>query len=145
MSSSTTATRSPIIEYGDTSTAKSVAELAGRVFLATIFLMSGVGKLGTFSATAAYMSSAGVSGDLLPVVIATEVLGAIAIIAGWKTRVVAFLLAGFTLLAALLFHNHFADRMQVTMFMKNVAIAGGFLLLMANGAGRFSLDHRART
>ena len=117
-------------------------ELAGRILLAVLFLLSGLGKIGNYSATAAYMSAAGVSTALLPLVIATEVGGAIAIIVGWKTRVAAFLLAGFTLVTALTFHNNFADQIQMVMFLKNVSIAGAFLLLVANGAGPLSLDHR---
>ena len=117
-------------------------ELAGRILLAVLFLLSGLGKIGNYSATAAYMSAAGVSTALLPLVIATEVGGAIAIIIGWKTRVAAFLLAGFTLVTALTFHNNFADQIQTVMFLKNVSIAGAFLLLVANGAGPLSLDRR---
>jgi putative oxidoreductase len=118
------------------------AELAGRILLATLFLLSGLGKIGHYSATAAYMSSVGVPAALLPLVIATEVGGAISIIVGWKTRITAFLLAGFTALAALIFHTNFADQIQMVMFMKNVSIAGAFLLLVANGAGPLSLDRR---
>jgi putative oxidoreductase len=118
-------------------------ELSGRSLLALLFLLSGVGKLGAYGATAAYMSSQGVPGALLPVVIATELLGAIAIILGWNTRIVAFLLAGFSLLTALTFHNNFADQIQMVMFLKNVSIAGAFLLLVANGAGPLSLDGRS--
>ena len=88
------------------------------------------------------MSSVGVPGVLLPVVIATEVLGAIAIIIGWHTRVTALLLAGYALLTALIFHTNFADQIEMIMFLKNVSIAGGFLLLVANGAGPLSLDRR---
>jgi putative oxidoreductase len=120
----------------------SATELAGRLLLASLFLLAGLGKLGAYSATAAYMSSVGVPGALLPAVIATEVLGALAIIVGWKTRVVAALLAGFSLLTALTFHNNFADQTQMVMFLKNVSIAGGFLLLIAHGAGPLSLDRR---
>jgi putative oxidoreductase len=112
--------------------------------LASLFLLAGIGKLGTYSATAAYMSSAGVSGALLPAVIATELGGALAIILGWKTRIVAGLLAGFSVLTALTFHNNFADQIQMIMFLKNISIAGGFLLLIANGAGPLSLDRRWR-
>jgi putative oxidoreductase len=79
---------------------------------------------------------------LLPVVIAAEVFGAIAIILGWQTRVTALLLAGYALLTALVFHNNLADQIQMIMFFKNVSIAGGFLLLVANGAGPLSLDRR---
>ena len=117
-------------------------EAAGRLLLAVLFLLAGLSKLGAYSATAAYMASAGLPGALLPLVIATEVLGSLAIILGWKTRIVATLLAGFTLLTALTFHTNFADQTQMIMFLKNVSIAGGFLLLIANGAGRYSLDGR---
>ncbi|HTT12487.1 MAG TPA: DoxX family protein [Burkholderiaceae bacterium] len=127
----------------DASTLASLAELGGRVFLAAIFLLSGIGKIGSYAGTAAYMASVGVPGALLPLVIATEVLGGLAIVIGWKTRVVAFLLAGFTLLAALIFHSKMGDQIQMIMFMKNIAIAGGFLLLVANGPGRWSLDRRS--
>ena len=125
-----------------TSTVKNVSELAGRILLSVLFLLSGVGKIGAYGGTAAYMSSAGVPGVLLPVVIATEVLGAIAIILGWQTRVAALLLAGYSLLAAVIFHTNFADQIEMIMFLKNVSIAGGFLLLAANGAGPLSLDRR---
>jgi putative oxidoreductase len=118
------------------------AELAGRSLLALLFLLSGIGKVGAYRATAAYMQLQGVPGPLLPLVIATEVLGAVAIILGWKTRVVAFLLAGFSLLTALAFHNNLADQTQMIMFFKNLSIAGGFLLLVAKGAGALSLDAR---
>jgi putative oxidoreductase len=122
---------------------ESFAELAGRVLLASLFLLSGLSKLGAYGATATYMSSAGVPGALLPAVIALEVLGPLAVIFGWRTRVGAALLAGFSLLTAFIFHNNFSDQIQMIMFLKNVAIAGGFLLLIANGAGPFSLDRRA--
>ena len=124
-------------------TLESSAELVGRILLASLFLLSGLSKLGAYGATAAYMSSAGVPGALLPAVIAVELLGSLAVIVGWKTRVAAALLAGFSLLAAFLFHNNFADQIQMIMFLKNVSIAGGFLLLVAKGAGPVSLDRRS--
>jgi len=124
-------------------TLQNFAELGGRVLLATLFLLSGVGKIAGYAATAGYMASVGVPGALLPLVIGTEVLGALAIIVGWKTRIVAFLLAGFTLLSAFIFHSNFADQIQMIMFLKNVSIAGGFLLLVVHGAGRISVDRRA--
>jgi putative oxidoreductase len=89
------------------------------------------------------MASVGVPGALLPAVIATEALGALAIILGWKTRVAAALLAGFTVLTAVTFHTHFADQIQMIMFWKNISIAGGFLLLVVHGAGPISLDARS--
>jgi|HubBroStandDraft_1064217.scaffolds.fasta_scaffold12270_4 putative oxidoreductase len=118
--------------------------VAGRVLLAVLFLLSGLGKLGAYSATVAYMASAGVPGALLPLVIATELGGALAIIVGWRTRTVAFLLAGFSLLTALTFHRNFADQQQLINFLKNVSIAGGFLLLLANGPGPLSIDQRRK-
>ncbi len=119
------------------------AELAGRIFLSALFLLSGVGKLGAYSGTAAYMASVGVPGGLLPVVIGLEIGGALALILGWQTRIVAFLLAGFTLISALIFHSHLADQVQLIMFWKNVSIAGGLLLVVVHGAGPLSLDARS--
>ena len=125
---------------------KSLTEASGRVLLTVLFLLSGVGKLGAYQATAAYMASAGVPGALLPAVIATEVLGSLASLLGWRTRVAAFLLAGFSILTAVTFHHNLADQTQLSMFFKDLSIAGGFMLLVANGAGPFSLDRRfART
>jgi putative oxidoreductase len=118
--------------------------LAGRILLAVMFLLSGLGKLGAYGATVAYMSSAGVPSALLPLVIITELGGALAIIVGWKTRTVALLLAGFCLLTAITFHRNFADQNQMINFLKNVSITGGFLLLVANGPGPLSIDGRVR-
>ena len=125
-----------------TATIRGFAEISGRFLLALLFLLSGLGKLGAYGTTAAYMAAGGVPGALLPAVIATEVLGALAIIAGWKTRGAALLLAAFSLLTAFIFHNNLADQTQMIMFFKNIAIAGGFLLLVANGPGPLSLDWR---
>ena len=125
-------------------TFKNTAELLGRVLIVGLFLLSGIGKIGAYAATAGYMASVGVPGAILPLVIATEVLGSLAVILGWKTRVVSFLMAGFTLLTAMLFHSNFGDQVQMIMFMKNVSIAGAFLLLTVHGAGPISLDSKSR-
>jgi putative oxidoreductase len=117
------------------------ADLTGRVLIAAMFLIAGLGKISGYSGTQGYMASMGVPGALLPLVIALEVLGAIAIIVGYRTRLVAAALAGFTLLAGLLFHGG-ADQMQQIMLLKNFAVAGGFLFLVARGAGDWSLDAR---
>ena len=117
-------------------------ELAGRILLAAMFLLAGLNKITGYAGTVGYMESVGVPGALLPGVIALEVLGALAIIVGFQTRLVALALAGFTLAAALLFHANFADQIQMILFLKNVSIAGAFLLLAANGAGGLSLDAR---
>ncbi len=117
-------------------------DLLGRIALAAIFLLAGLNKIGAYEGTQAYMASVSVPGALLPAVIALEVIGAIFLILGFKTRLTALLLAGFSVLSALLFHFHLADQMQFILFFKNVAMAGGFLVLAANGAGALSLDAR---
>lgn len=113
----------------------------GRLFLSLIFIVSGMGKISGYVGTQAGMESVGVPGMLLPVVIVLEVLGGIAIVLGFKARPIAFLLAGFSVLSALLFHNFLADPSQMNAFMKNVAMAGGFLMIFAHGAGAYSLDN----
>lgn len=118
------------------------SNLTGRTLIAAIFLISGIGKIAGYSGTVAYMESVGVPGALLLPTIVLEIGGALAIIAGWFTKPVALALAAFSLLAGILFHGNFADPMQQIMFLKNVAIAGGFLFLAANGAGAWSLDAR---
>ncbi len=118
------------------------AELAGRVLLAAIFLLAGLSKITGYEGTQAYMASAGVPGVLLPLVILLEVGGALALIAGFQTRLAALALAGFSLAAAALFHNKLGDQMQFVLFFKNVAIAGGFLIVAVHGADAWSLDRK---
>ena len=119
---------------------QSLSAPAGRVLLALIFVTSGWGKITGYAGTQGYMESAGVPGALLPLVIAVELLGGIALMLGWRARIVAFLLAGFTLLSALLFHWDPGNQQQYIQFMKNLAITGGFLMIVAHGAGAYSLD-----
>lgn len=119
-------------------------ELGGRVFMALIFVVAGYGKIGGYAGTQGYMESVGVPGMLLPLVIALELGGGLLIIAGFQTRIVAFLLSGFCLVSAALFHGNMGDQMQSILFMKNVAMAGGFLFLVVHGAGTFSLDHKLK-
>ncbi len=114
----------------------------GRVLIAIMFVMSGLSKISGYEGTQGYMESVGVPGILLPLVIALEVAGGIAIIVGWQTRLTALALAGFCVISAVLFHANFGDQIQMIMFMKNIAIAGGFLFLVANGPGAYALDNR---
>jgi len=114
-----------------------------RILLSLIFVTSGFGKISAYAGTQQYMETMGVPGALLPLVIALEVLGGLAVMVGWHTRVFAFLLAGFSLLSAMLFHANFGDQMQMIMFMKNLSIAGGFLLMVALGGGAYALDMRS--
>ncbi|HEY5739423.1 MAG TPA: DoxX family protein [Gammaproteobacteria bacterium] len=113
--------------------------LTGRAMLATIFIVAGISKIGAYAGTQAYMESVGLPGMLLPAVIALEIGGGIAILVGFQTRIAATLLAGFTLLAAIIFHSDFSQQMQSILFMKNVAIAGAFLLLIAQGPGQWAI------
>lgn len=117
-----------------------VVELAGRILISVLFMTAGIGKIGAYAATQGYMASMGVPAQLLPVVIVTEILGSTAIILGFHTRLTAFLLAGFTLIAALIFHTKFGDPVQQIMFLKDVSITGAFALLFVHGAGAWSLD-----
>ena len=119
-----------------------LALLAGRVLIALIFITAGYAKIGGYEGTQGYMAAMGVPGSLLPLVILTELAGGVLIVLGLFTRLTAVALAGFTLLSGFLFHFNLADQTQYIMFMKNLAIAGGFLFLAANGAGKISLDQR---
>jgi len=122
---------------------KKISAPAGRLFLATIFFMSGISKISGYAGTQGYMDAMGVPGSLLPLVIALEIIGGAAIILGFKTKLVALVFAGFSIASAVLFHANFSDQMQMGMFMKNIAIAGGFLLLVAQGPGAYALDNRS--
>ncbi len=115
--------------------------LAARVLMAAMFLLAGLNKLGEgYAGTQGYMEAMGVPGALLPLVIALEIGGAVALIVGFKTKLAAVALAGFTLAAAFLFHADFSDHMQSILFMKNIAVTGGLLALIASGADKLSID-----
>jgi putative oxidoreductase len=116
----------------------------GRVLLAVLFVMSGISKLTDPAGTIGYIQSAHLP---LPniaygIALAVELLGGILLIVGYRTRLVALVLAVFTVAAAIGFHAHFADQNQMIHFMKNIAITGGLLQVVAFGAGAFSLDSR---
>jgi putative oxidoreductase len=120
----------------------SLAAPAGRLLISVIFILSGFQKITGYAATQGYMEAMHVPGALLPLVIAVELLGGLAILVGFQTRIAAFLLAGFTLVAGVLFHFQPADQMQMINFMKNLSITGGLLFVVLHGAGAFSLDNR---
>lgn len=120
-------------------------DLTGRILLALIFVLAGVNKIGSYEATQGYMEMFRVPGILLIPTILLEVLGGLALAIGFQTRTAALLLAGFTLLSALIFHTNFADQAQMTNFLKNLAIVGGLLIVVRTGAGALSIDHRRAT
>lgn len=113
---------------------------AARLLMATIFVLSALSKLGAPEATQGYMSAMGVPGVLLFPTIAFELVAGGLLIAGLFTRPVALLLAGFSLVTAAIFHSQFADQTQMIMFLKNLSMSGGFLLLAKDGAPGFSID-----
>lgn len=115
----------------------------GRLLMALIFIMGGVSKLGSLAGTGAYMQSVGLPSALALPAALFELLGGLAILVGYQTRLVALLLAAFCVVTAVLFHSNFADQMMMIMFMKNLAMAGGFLMIYVSGAGAMSLDARA--
>ena len=119
-----------------------VIDLTARLGLAAMFLLAGINKVQYYDGNVAYMATAGLPEFLMPLVIALEIGAAIALIVGYQTRLAAFALAGFTILAALLFHFDLNDQMQSILFFKNIAVAGGLLLLVAKGPGKISLDAR---
>lgn len=118
-----------------------IIHLLGRILLALIFVIAGLGKLSSLAGTAGYMQSVGLPAILLWPTIALEVLGGIALIIGFQTRYTAWALAAFCVVSAALFHNDFANQMQMTMFLKNLSIAGG-LLVLSVATTPLSLDAR---
>lgn len=119
--------------------------LAGRIGLGLLFILAGAAKLGAgYAGTQGYMAAMGVDPGLLPMVIALEIGGGLAILAGFLTRWSAVALAGFSVASGLLFHFELADPNQFNAFFKNIAIAGGFLVLAVHGAGDWSVDRLLR-
>ena len=118
----------------------------GRLMIALIFVMAGAGKLGDPTATQAYIAAHGLPLPMISylVAVAIELGGGILLVVGYQTRIVAGVMAVFTVVTALVFHTNFADHNMVLHFMKNIAMAGGLLQVVAFGAGALSLDARRR-
>ncbi|MGD8327139.1 MAG: DoxX family protein [Sphingomonadales bacterium] len=113
--------------------------LLARVFLGVLFLLSGIGKLQGYEGFQSYMEAGGVPGALAPLVIAVEIIAGAAVIIGFQARLAALLLAGFSVLAAILYHTDFRNQMQIAMFLKDFAIAGGMLLVFIHGPGAYAV------
>lgn len=123
--------------------------LLARLLMVALFLPAGLSKIGGFEGTVGYIASVGLPMANLGAVlaIAVEVLAPLALLVGWRTRWAALVLAVFTLVASVFFHNFWAmpadqQFMQQLMFMKNIGVVGGLLALAAFGAGAWSLDER---
>jgi len=119
-----------------------ILDLIGRVFISLIFLLSGFSKISNYEGTVGWMESLGMPGIFLIPAIILEIVAPILIIVGYKVRNSAALLSLFCIATAVIFHNDFSNQMQFISFMKNIALAGGFLFLVINGAKDFSLDKK---
>lgn len=122
----------------------SFAPVVGRILIAVLFLLAGFGKISAYDGTVGYIASVGLPFPALGYVIAliVEIGGGLLLMVGYQTRIAAIVLAGFSIVSALAFHNNFGDQNQMIHFLKNLAVAGGLLQVVAFGAGRFSIDNR---
>src|SRR5262245_35602979 len=125
----------------------SVIVLIGRILLSIIFILAGFGKLTDIPGTAGYFASYGLPGGAATALIVglVELLGGLAVLIGFQTRTAAWVLAVFSVATALVAHTNFGDMMQLINFQKNLAIAGGFLVLATYGPGALSIDTRRGT
>ena len=119
-----------------------ILDLVARVFISLIFLLSGINKIGNYDGTVGWMESFGLPGFLLIPAIILEIVAPILIIIGYQTKIAAAALSIFCIATAIIFHNDFSNQMQFISFMKNIALAGGFLFIVVNGAKNFSLDKK---
>ena len=118
-----------------------ILDLLSRIFMSLLFLINGYFKIANYDGTLEWMEGYNVSGILLIPAIILEFAAPILIIIGYKTKIVAFLLAAFCMTTALIFHTDFSSQIQITSFLKNIALAGGFLLIVVNGSKKYSLDN----
>ena len=119
-----------------------ILDLLGRILISALFLLNGIFKISNYEGTINWMESFGLPGMLLIPAIILEIAGPFLIIIGYKTKLAAGLLSLFCIATAFIFHNDFTDQMQFTSFLKNIALAGGFLILFINGAKSISLDNK---
>ena len=117
-------------------------DLIARILISALFFLNGIFKINSYEGTMGWMESFGLPGILLIPAIVLEIIGPILIIIGYQTRIAAAALSLFCLATAIIFHNDFADQSQLTAFLKNIALAGGFLFLVVNGAKGFCLDKK---
>ena len=119
-----------------------VLDLVGRIFISSIFLLSGLNKIQNYEGSHDWMESLGIPGILLIPAIVLEVLAPILIVVGYQVKISAALLSIFCIATAIIFHTDFSNQMQFISFFKNIGLAGGFLFLVVNGAKNFSLDNK---
>ena len=119
-----------------------ILDLVGRIFISLVFLLSGINKIGNYEGTIGWMESLGMPGIFLIPAIILEIGAPILIMVGYKVKISAALLSLFCLATAIIFHTDFSNQMQFVSFMKNIALAGGFLFLVINETKEFSLERK---
>ena len=119
-----------------------ILDLLARILISALFLLNGIFKLSNYDGTVEWMEGFGVPGILLIPTIILEIVGPILIILGYKAKIAAGFLSLFCIATAVIFHNDFSDQMQLGSFLKNIALAGGFLFIFINGAKDLSLDKK---
>ena len=119
-------------------------DLIGRIFISSIFLLSGYNKIFNYGNTIVWMEEFGIPGFLLWPAIVLEIVLPILIIIGYQTQISAILLAAFCIATAVIFHLDFADQMQTVAFLKNIALAGGFLFIAVHGPKEWSMERKKK-
>ena len=119
-------------------------DLIGRIFISSVFLLSGYNKIFNYDGTVTWMEGYGVPGFLLWPTIILEIILPVLIIIGYKTQLSAILLAIFSISTALIFHLDFSNQMQVIALLKNFGLAGGFIFMAINGPGSWALDKKKK-
>ena len=122
-----------------------VIDVLGRIFLSTIFLIEGASKIFNYEETIQYMENFSVPGYLAIPAIILEILFPLLLIIGYQTKIAALVMMIFTIVVAIIFHTNFDDQMQFINFFKDIAIAGGFIIIFVNGAGKFSVDYKLKS
>ena len=118
-----------------------IVEFFGRLFLSALFLIEGLGKISIQEDVIMYMEDYGVPGILFLHALALEILFPLLLIIGYKIKWTASIMALFTFTVAIIFHTNFSEGMQLMLFLKDIAIAGGFMIVIAHGPGKISLDY----
>jgi len=119
-----------------------ILDLFARVLISALFLLNGVFKISNYEGTVGWVESFGLPGIIIVPAIILEIIGPILIILGYQAKLAAGLLSLFCIATGVIFHNDFSDQMQLTSFLKNIALAGGFLFIFINGTRDFSLDKK---
>ena len=119
-----------------------ILDLVARILISTLFLLNGVFKINNYKGTVGWMESFDLPEILIIPAIIIEIIGSILIIVGFKAQIAAGFLSIFCIITAVIFHNDFSDQMQLNSFLKNIALAGGFLFILINGTKDFSLDKK---